>query len=152
MASRLGLILALFPFIFVSNAVAVKPAAQAPLLGADRNDTTISTKLFAELEELSRIVDIAYCVGTAGLGIQKPFKCISRCSDFENFELVTVSQHTVQLLRQGVPIMTFADFHRLGIPVLSSRTPVVTLRSPILLLLHGSFLPFVGLTPLQTPL
>jgi hypothetical protein len=34
-------------------------------------------------------------VGTAGLGIQKPFQCASRCSDrdFEEFELVTVSCH-----------------------------------------------------------
>lgn len=56
------------------------------------NGTLISQKLFWELEELARIVDIAYCVGTAGLGIQKPFKCASRCGDkdFESFELVTV--------------------------------------------------------------
>lgn len=61
----------------------------APLLAS--NDT-ISRELFFELEELSRIVDIAYCVGTAGLGIQKPFQCASRCSDedFKDFELVTV--------------------------------------------------------------
>jgi hypothetical protein len=57
-----------------------------------RNDTLISQTLFWELEQLARIVDIAYCVGTAGLGIQKPFKCLSRCGDvdFESFELVTV--------------------------------------------------------------
>lgn len=58
------------------------------------NDTLISQKLFWELEELARIVDISYCVGTAGLGIQKPFQCASRCADpdFESFELVTVSR------------------------------------------------------------
>lgn len=60
-----------------------------------RNDTLISQALFWELEQLARIVDIAYCVGTAGLGIQKPFKCLSRCGDvdFETFELVTVRLH-----------------------------------------------------------
>jgi len=65
-------------------------ATQQPLLRG--NDTTlISQALFWELEELARIVDISYCVGTAGLGIQKPFKCASRCGDrdFETFELVT---------------------------------------------------------------
>lgn len=65
---------------------------QQPLLHTG-NDTLISQKLFWELEELARIVDISYCVGTAGLGIQKPFQCASRCADpgFERFELVTVS-------------------------------------------------------------
>lgn len=48
----------------------------------------ISQHLFESLEELSRIVDISYCVGTSG--IRKPFNCLSRCSDFEGgFELVT---------------------------------------------------------------
>ena len=63
---------------------------QAPILQQSSNASTISPTLFAELEELARIVDISYCVGTAGLGIQKPFQCVSRCSEFENFELVTV--------------------------------------------------------------
>lgn len=51
----------------------------------------ISTTLFAELEELARIVDISYCVGVAGLGITKPFQCASRCNEFPDFELVNVS-------------------------------------------------------------
>lgn len=51
----------------------------------------ISEELFAELEELSRIVDISYCVGLTGTGIQKPFQCLSRCHEFGGFELVTVS-------------------------------------------------------------
>jgi hypothetical protein len=54
------------------------------------NDSSISVDLFAELEELARIVDISYCVGSTGLGIQKPFQCLSRCSEFESFELVKV--------------------------------------------------------------
>jgi len=48
----------------------------------------VSQAVFESLEELARIVDISYCIGTTG--IQKPFKCLSRCSDFEGFELVTV--------------------------------------------------------------
>lgn len=68
-------------------------AVQQPLVHHPGNGTLISQKLFWELEELARIVDISYCVGTAGLGIQKPFQCASRCADrdFESFELVTVS-------------------------------------------------------------
>lgn len=50
---------------------------------------TVSSELFYELEELARIVDISYCVGTTG--ILKPFMCASRCQDFPGFELVTVS-------------------------------------------------------------
>lgn len=50
---------------------------------------SVSYELFYELEELSRIVNIAYCVGTTG--IQNPFLCAGRCQDFKNFELVTVS-------------------------------------------------------------
>ncbi|OAL06916.1 alpha/beta-hydrolase [Phaeosphaeriaceae sp. SRC1lsM3a] len=65
---------------------------QHPLAGhRPRNATLISQDVFWQLEELARIVDIAYCVGTAGLGIQKPFQCPSRCADrdFETFELLT---------------------------------------------------------------
>jgi hypothetical protein len=49
----------------------------------------ISRSLFESLEELARIVDVSYCVGSSG--IQKPFQCLSRCKEFEGFELVTVS-------------------------------------------------------------
>ena len=79
------------------NAAIGSPVSQAPLTGsllysADRN---ISIELFADLEELSRIVDISYCVGTTG--IQKPFMCASRCTDFKGFTLVTVGNQTVVL-------------------------------------------------------
>jgi hypothetical protein len=47
----------------------------------------VSQPIFTSLEELARIVDISYCVGTTG--IQKPFKCLSRCKEFDGFELVT---------------------------------------------------------------
>ncbi|KAF8472772.1 Alpha/Beta hydrolase protein [Kalaharituber pfeilii] len=46
----------------------------------------ISEALFNELEELSRIVDISYCVGYSG--IKQPFKCLSRCEEFPSFQLV----------------------------------------------------------------
>lgn len=53
----------------------------------NNNNRTISQSLFDSLEELARIVDISYCVGSTG--IQPPFKCLSRCSEFPGFELVT---------------------------------------------------------------
>lgn len=49
----------------------------------------ISNELFDSLEELSRLVDISYCVGTSG--VQQPFKCLSHCEEFPNLELITVS-------------------------------------------------------------
>lgn len=66
---------------------------QAPLTDSQASHVAenVTTELFNDLEELSRIVDIAYCVGTAGLGIQKPFLCASRCQDFKHFELIKVS-------------------------------------------------------------
>ncbi|KAF1987652.1 alpha/beta-hydrolase [Aulographum hederae CBS 113979] len=73
----------------LSAGVCALPAAvQTPLRDAPSN-RTVSPRLYAELEEASRIVDIAYCVGMTGLGVNKPFQCASRCQDFENFELVT---------------------------------------------------------------
>jgi hypothetical protein len=54
----------------------------------DRRGPNMSQKLFSSLEELARIVDITYCVGTTG--IYKPFRCAGRCREFEGFELVTV--------------------------------------------------------------
>lgn len=58
------------------------PAQSAPEV------LNVSRSLFESLEELARIVDISYCVGSSG--IQKPFSCLSRCKEFEGFELVTV--------------------------------------------------------------
>lgn len=62
---------------------------QAPLLRHGTSGRNVSVALFTELEEFARIVDIAYCVGLTSLGISKPFQCLSRCSEFPNFELVT---------------------------------------------------------------
>ncbi|KAF9886198.1 hypothetical protein FE257_011921 [Aspergillus nanangensis] len=47
----------------------------------------ISREAFNSLEELARIVDVSYCVG--GTGVQTPFECLSHCSEFEGFELIT---------------------------------------------------------------
>jgi pimeloyl-ACP methyl ester carboxylesterase len=76
--------------------VTLATAHQTPLLNktplppkSNAHNLTISAPLFAELEELARIVDITYCVGVLGAGIQQPFDCLSRCKDFESFELVT---------------------------------------------------------------
>lgn len=62
---------------------------QTPLLRYDDDaGRTVSPALFAELEESARIVDISYCVGLTSFGISKPFSCLSRCTDFPQFELV----------------------------------------------------------------
>lgn len=49
---------------------------------------SVSPALFESLEELARLVDISYCVGTTG--IYQPFQCASRCKEFDGFELVSV--------------------------------------------------------------
>ncbi|KAH8814395.1 Alpha/Beta hydrolase protein [Hyaloscypha sp. PMI_1271] len=76
-------------FITFYTSLGASHPSQTPLgtaeHGADRN-ANISIPLFAELEELSRIVDISYCVGTTG--ISPPFQCASRCDEFPSFELV----------------------------------------------------------------
>lgn len=75
------------------------PTSQVPLVDRKTNffNRTVSTELFYELEELARIVDISYCVGTTG--IQKPFICASRCQDFDGFELVTVRSRAIIITR-----------------------------------------------------
>jgi hypothetical protein len=92
MALKLLLILTAWAF---SIAIAY-PSRNAPSAIAS-NGRNITLGLFHELEELARIVDISYCVGTTG--ISKPFLCASRCNDFEDFELETVSypSHTNHL-------------------------------------------------------
>jgi pimeloyl-ACP methyl ester carboxylesterase len=76
-------------YLFVLTPILCLAQQQAPLSQHHvPNNHTIPPALFAELEELSRIVDIAYCVGDLGLGIKKPFTCPSRCKDFQQFELV----------------------------------------------------------------
>lgn len=74
-----------------------QPAVQKPIQVPQTPATnkSISVELFRDLEELSRIVDIAYCVGAVGPGIQNPFCCPSHCQDFKHFELVTVRIRTM---------------------------------------------------------
>ncbi|KAF2441005.1 alpha/beta-hydrolase [Karstenula rhodostoma CBS 690.94] len=87
MGSASGLLLRVLCLVFViRSGVVLAQTNPSP-----RTNDTITRELFFELEELARIVDISYCVGTAGLGIQKPFSCASHCGDedFKDFELVT---------------------------------------------------------------
>ena len=60
---------------------------------------------------MARIVDIAYCVGSTG--IQKPFKCLGRCNEFEGFELIT-TWNTGPLLSDscGYIALSHAPFER----------------------------------------
>lgn len=91
MSRLLSIFLLLSCFSFLSSALTVPPL-QAPLAEAlpSTSKYTVSIELFNDLEELSRIVDISYCVGLTGTEILKPFLCASRCQDFPSFELVTV--------------------------------------------------------------
>ena len=57
--------------------------------GSDDRGRRVSAELFWSLEELSRLADIAYCVGSTG--IREPFSCNSHCDEFDGFELVDVS-------------------------------------------------------------
>ncbi|KAM0281916.1 hypothetical protein ACHAQH_003261 [Verticillium albo-atrum] len=45
----------------------------------------VSVALFSSLERMSRLVDIAYCVGTTG--VSEPFSCASRCIEFPTLTL-----------------------------------------------------------------
>lgn len=76
--------------LYLHLAAGLPTSPQLPLHNAVSvaGSANVSIDLFAELEELARIVDISYCVGTTG--IQKPFQCLGRCGEFEGFELVDV--------------------------------------------------------------
>ena len=56
-------------------------------LDTSPSTTAISAPFFSELERLARLVDISYCIGNTG--VRKPFKCVSRCSEFPSVTLVT---------------------------------------------------------------
>jgi hypothetical protein len=78
-------------FLLAAAASAVPPLQQ-PLGGTPdtppHTNNNITQNLFDDLEELARIVDIAYCVGTLNTGVDSPFQCLSYCRDFPSFELV----------------------------------------------------------------
>ncbi|OIW35039.1 alpha/beta-hydrolase [Coniochaeta ligniaria NRRL 30616] len=67
--------------------VSATPEQQHPLQDADLSTQSISPRFFSSLERLSRLVDIAYCVGTTG--VSPPFSCASRCRDFPSLHLVS---------------------------------------------------------------
>lgn len=99
-----------YSFLLWTLAILQVDSFQLPLSGQSPLTTGrgISEELFADLDELSRIVDISYCVGLTGTGIQKPFECLSRCHQFGGFELVTVS-----LIRDQLSTITkLSDFVR----------------------------------------
>lgn len=90
--SFLWLLLSLF--VSFASTSRIHPYSQLYLTHSGSKGA-ISSELFTDLEELSRIVDISYCVGLTGTGIQKPFLCASRCQEFGSFQLVTVrGSHT----------------------------------------------------------
>ncbi|KAI9823221.1 MAG: hypothetical protein M1826_000234 [Phylliscum demangeonii] len=69
--------------------------AGRPSRALDPGDRHAYVRLWGELEEQARLVDIAYCVGSTG--IQRPFRCASHCQDFPDFELITAWQTGVLL-------------------------------------------------------
>lgn len=69
--------------------------SSASFIRHTRTGLGISPQLFADLEELARIVDISYCVGLTG--ILPPFLCAGRCDEFPTFELIEVS-HSLRTL------------------------------------------------------
>lgn len=74
-------------YLGIVAGAAVFPA-QAPLTLHDpATSSSISIPFFADLERLSRLVDIAYCIGITG--VSKPFECASRCNEFPSLTLAT---------------------------------------------------------------
>ena len=72
----------------IATSISIPGLPQTPVLQHASTSRNISIALFEDLEEFARIVDISYCVGLTSLGINKPFQCLSRCSEFPDFELV----------------------------------------------------------------
>jgi pimeloyl-ACP methyl ester carboxylesterase len=87
MMKPLNSILGLFSFVSAITTSTSRPHASPAVAPPVVSHDHIPLRLFNELEELSRLVDIAYCVGTTGIG--KPFTCASRCSEFPALELVS---------------------------------------------------------------
>jgi len=109
------------PALLVGLPLVAALPAQVPLLRHANTDRAVSIELFSELEELARIVDISYCVGLTGLGITQPFQCLSHCSEFPSFELITVSRKDYLLEND------LADTCRHGTPANSCRILAATL-------------------------
>lgn len=107
------------------------------------NNSTVPPSLFLELEELSRLVGISYCVGYQG--IQYPFECLSHCSDFKGFELVEVC------VTHRTHDKTGADKkYRHGRQAFWREILAALLRYRTLLILSASLLPFGAPIPSPT--
>ncbi|KAK2738264.1 hypothetical protein FQN57_007127 [Myotisia sp. PD_48] len=72
----------------ITIGAARNPDAQpGDTLRSDNNRTRgVSEALFNSLDELAKVVDIAYCVGVTG--VYQPFRCASWCHEFPDFELI----------------------------------------------------------------
>ena len=86
--------LATLAVLAVQSTAANFPDTQQKPLKLSDNEGGISENLFFDLDRLSHLVDITYCIGTSG--IQKPFQCVSRCKEFPELQLVQ-EWHTGQL-------------------------------------------------------
>jgi len=78
------LILTLTAPVALGRSIVQQPLP-APIPAASTN-ASITSDLLDSLHELARLVDIAYCVSTTG--VQKPFECLSWCTEFSDFELL----------------------------------------------------------------
>jgi len=106
-------------------------ARQVPTESPDKIRRSVSSELFNELDELSRLVGISYCVGSQG--IQKPFTCLSHCDEFPGLQLVQVRHPQPHAPQSFVQLRTLTDIHRprrAGIRA-SCRTPAATSPSPM---------------------
>ncbi|KAF3912088.1 Lipase [Orbilia brochopaga] len=84
-AALVPLLATILPIFTVANPII---GQQIPLGASEKPRRTISPELFVEFEELSRIVDITYCIGTPSPGISEPFICPSHCAAFPSFQLI----------------------------------------------------------------
>lgn len=82
--ARFSFLLLLTGILHLAN-----PSVAGVLAPIQKQTDEVPSELFDSIEELSRLVNIAYCVGWSG--IQPPFQCLSDCDEFKGFELVTVS-------------------------------------------------------------
>lgn len=105
-----------------------------------RNGRAVPAEVFESLEELSRIVDISYCVGSTG--IQKPFQCLGRCSDFNGFELIT-TWNTGPLLSDSCGYIALShDPHEKRVLVVFRGTYSIANTIADLSTTHAEYLPF----------
>ncbi|PHH78706.1 hypothetical protein CDD82_2889 [Ophiocordyceps australis] len=96
--------------------------------------------LFADLERLSRLVDIAYCVGNTG--VRKPFDCLSRCNDFPDMTLVTT--WSTGLLRGDSCGYMALDGHGRGLIVAFRGTYSITNTIVDLSTMPQAYIPYTG--------